>query len=86
MLHRRSLIWLGWLLGLLGLICLVGGIVYYAEPAHSLPSFFPGHTPGLNGHRDRRGLALVILAVVFWICAAACAFVVFRRRRLGVRQ
>jgi len=27
----------------LGILLLVVAVVYFAEPAHSLPSFFPGH-------------------------------------------
>jgi len=29
----------------LGILAVVVGIIYLAEPIHSLPSFFPGHTP-----------------------------------------
>lgn len=79
MFSRQTLTWLAVLLGILGVIFLIGGIVYITSPAESLPSFFPGHTPHLTGHRGRRGTALIILAAVVWICAAASVIVARRR-------
>ena len=28
---------------ILGVVLIVVSVIYFAEPAHSLPSFFPGH-------------------------------------------
>ena len=35
--------WLTWLAIVVGLALIVVAIVYWVEPAKSLPSFFPGH-------------------------------------------
>ena len=54
--------WLAAVLGVLGLLALVGGILYFTIPAHSLPSFLgplhpgerPSQAPGRGRHRHRR--------------------------------
>jgi hypothetical protein len=56
----------GWATGLLviaGIVCLVIGVIYMAEPAKSLPSFFPGHTAGLAHHHAKHGIAALILGL-----------------------
>ena len=59
------------LASLAGVILVVIAIVYWIEPAHSLPSFFPGHEVGLARPRMKHGLAAgavgVILLVVGWV-------------------
>jgi hypothetical protein len=49
----------------LGAIALVVSILYFALPAHSLPSFLPGRVAGITGHRNRRGAGSLVLAVLF---------------------
>lgn len=66
---RRAPVWVTALLALLGLICIVIGIVYFAEPAHSLPSFFPGHTAHGTKARTKHGIAAVVVGVVLLIGA-----------------
>jgi drug/metabolite transporter (DMT)-like permease len=61
---RNAPVWLAVLLGVLGLVCIVVGIVYLAEPAHSLPSFFPGHTAHGSKPRTKHGIAALIVGVV----------------------
>lgn len=51
-------------LALLGVICVVVGILYFAEPAHSLPSFFPGHTRHGTKPRTKHGIAAVLVGVL----------------------
>jgi uncharacterized membrane protein HdeD (DUF308 family) len=46
-----------------GLILIGIGVVYFAEPASSLPSFFPGHTAGSSHHHVKHGLAAVLLGI-----------------------
>lgn len=49
---------------LLGVVLLLVGIVYFAEPAKSLPSFFPGHAAGSAHHHTKHGLAALIVGAV----------------------
>jgi hypothetical protein len=46
-----------------GLILIAIGIVYFAEPAKSLPSFFPGHEAGSGHHHTKHGLLAVVLGI-----------------------
>ncbi|HVB06041.1 MAG TPA: hypothetical protein VNF07_07360 [Acidimicrobiales bacterium] len=48
----------------LGAIAIIVAILYFALPAHSLPSFLPGRVAHINGHRNRRGIAAVVVAIV----------------------
>jgi hypothetical protein len=54
---------------ILGLILIAIGIVYFAEPAKSLPSFFPGHEAGSGHHHTKHGLLAVVLGVGCFIFA-----------------
>jgi uncharacterized membrane protein HdeD (DUF308 family) len=76
---RSAPVWVAALLGLLGLICIVIGIVYFAEPAHSLPSFFPGHTAHGTRARTKHGIAAVVVGVILLIGA----WLASGRRRAG---
>jgi len=51
-------------------LAVVGGIalvaiaaVYWAEPARSLPSFFPGHEAGSNHHHVKHGIAAFLVGL-----------------------
>jgi hypothetical protein len=64
----------GWVTGLLvlaGLALLAIAAVYFAEPAKSLPSFFPGHAAGSAHHHTKHGIAAVVVGLaafaVAWI-------------------
>ena len=48
----------------LGLVLIVIAIVYFAEPARSLPSFFPGHQAGSAHHHSKHGILALILGLV----------------------
>jgi hypothetical protein len=52
-----------------GLILIAIGIVYFAEPAKSLPSFFPGHEAGSGHHHTKHGLLAVVLGIGCFIFA-----------------
>jgi uncharacterized iron-regulated membrane protein len=59
---------------ILGLVLIAIGIVYWIEPAHSLPGFFPGHEAGSNHHHVKHGIAaflvgLALLALA-WFASA----------------
>jgi hypothetical protein len=47
-------------------------IVYWVEPAHSLPSFFPGHESGSGHHHVKHGIAALVVGL------AALAFAWFQ--------
>ena len=52
------------LLAVVGVALLVVGVVYFVEPASSLPSFFPGHLAGSSHHHTTHGIAAVIVGLV----------------------
>jgi hypothetical protein len=56
----------------LGIVLIAIAIVYWAEPAKSLPGFFPGHTAGSNHHHTKHGIAAFLLGL------ACFAFAWFR--------
>ena len=66
----------------LGVLAVVVGVVYVIEPIHSLPSFFPGHGPHGQGHRDTRGYFAIAVGVVLLILAG----VIRRFRRQSGRH
>ena len=54
---------------LVGLLLIVVAIVYWAEPAKSLPGFFPGHTAGSNHHHVKHGIAAFLVGVACLVFA-----------------
>lgn len=48
---------------LAGIVLLLIAAVYVAEPAKSLPGFFPGHEAGSTRHHVKHGLAAAILGL-----------------------
>jgi hypothetical protein len=57
---------------ILGVALIVIAIVYWAEPAKSLPSFFPGHQEGSSHHHVKHGIAS------FFVGLAALVFAWFK--------
>jgi hypothetical protein len=49
---------------LLGALLIVVAIVYFVVPAESLPSFFPGHEPGMTRVRLKHGIASGVVGVI----------------------
>jgi len=51
----------------LGVILVIVAIVYFVEPAHSLPSFFPGHVSASSSeashHHTKHGIAALVVAL-----------------------
>jgi UDP-N-acetylmuramyl pentapeptide phosphotransferase/UDP-N-acetylglucosamine-1-phosphate transferase len=47
----------------LGIALIAVAIVYWAEPAKSLPSFFPGHQAGSNHHHTKHGIAAFLVGL-----------------------
>ncbi len=54
---------------ILGIVLIAIGIVYFAEPAKSLPSFFPGHEAGSTHHHSKHGLLAVVLGLGCFVFA-----------------
>ena len=61
-------------LAVLGVLGIVVAIVYFAEPAKSLPSVLPGHVSGLTAHRNKRGAAALAIGVVLLAAAGYVAY------------
>jgi hypothetical protein len=57
---------------LAGIVLIVIAIVYWAEPAKSLPGFFPGHQAGSTHHHVKHGVASFLVGL------ACFAFAWFR--------
>jgi 1,4-dihydroxy-2-naphthoate octaprenyltransferase len=64
--RRRLLVWLAILVGV-ALIAIA--IVYWVEPAKSLPSFFPGHEAGSNHHHVKHGIASFLVGLACLVFA-----------------
>jgi ammonia channel protein AmtB len=54
---------------LAGLALVAIAVVYWAEPAGSLPSFFPGHEAGSGHHHVKHGIAALVVGVVLLVFA-----------------
>ena len=52
-----------------GVGLLVVSIVYFAEPAKSLPSFFPGHQAGSTHHHFKHGIAALVVSAALLVVA-----------------
>ena len=55
-----------------GIVLIAIAIVYWVEPAKSLPGFFPGHQAGSSHHHVKHGIA------AFLVGLASFAFAWFR--------
>ncbi len=47
----------------LGIALIAVAIVYWVEPAKSLPSFFPGHQAGSSHHHTKHGVASFLVGL-----------------------
>jgi hypothetical protein len=54
---------------LVGVILVVVGVVYWVEPAKSLPSFFPGHAAGSTHHHVKHGIAAFLIGLACLVFA-----------------
>jgi uncharacterized membrane protein HdeD (DUF308 family) len=52
-----------------GVLLIVIAIVYWAEPAKSLPSFFPGHEAGSDHHHVKHGIAAFLVGIACLVFA-----------------
>jgi drug/metabolite transporter (DMT)-like permease len=61
--------WLVALAIVLGIVLIVIAAVYWAEPARSLPSFFPGHEVGSDHHHVKHGIAAFLVGLACFVFA-----------------
>ncbi|MGE5282128.1 MAG: hypothetical protein ACM3N0_07380 [Chloroflexota bacterium] len=54
---------------LAGLVFVAIAVVYFVEPAGSLPSFFPGHEAGSGHHHAKHGIAALVVAAACFVFA-----------------
>jgi hypothetical protein len=52
-----------------GVALIAISIVYFAEPASSLPSFFPGHQAGSSHHHAKHGIAALFVGLACFVFA-----------------
>ena len=52
-----------------GIVLIVLGLVYFVEPAKSLPGFFPGHEAGSTHHHVKHGIAALFLGLACLVYA-----------------
>jgi len=55
--------WLVALAVVLGVLLVVVAVIYWLEPADSLPSFFPGHEAGSDHHHVKHGIAAFLVGL-----------------------
>ncbi len=69
---------------IVAILALIAGVMYMTMPAHSLPSFFPGHLTGRAGagKHSARGLAGIVFGIVLLVIGVVIAST-GRRRRYG---
>jgi hypothetical protein len=55
---------------LAGIVFLVIAVVYFADTAHALPSFFPGHSSAPTSHHHvKHGIAALVVALACFVFA-----------------
>lgn len=48
---------------IVGLALIAVAVVYWIEPARSLPGFFPGHEKGSSHHHVKHGIAALVVGL-----------------------
>ena len=61
--------WLVALAVVLGIALIAVAAIYWAEPARSLPSFFPGHEAGSSHHHVKHGIAALLVGLACFVFA-----------------
>ena len=52
-----------------GTVLIVVGVIYWVEPARSLPGFFPGHQAGSGHHHVKHGIAAFLVGLASLVFA-----------------
>lgn len=66
---RNAPVWVTAALALAGVVLVAIAVVYFAESAGSLPSFFPGHQAGSAHHHTKHGIAALVVGLVAFVGA-----------------
>jgi 4-hydroxybenzoate polyprenyltransferase len=66
---------------IVGVAAIAAGVLYLTQPAHSLPTFFPGYAAHLVGKHTKRGYGGIALGVLLVIIAFVLALTGPRQRR-----
>jgi len=53
----------------IGLLLIAVAVVYWVEPAKSLPGFFPGHEAGSTHHHVKHGIAALVVGLALLVFA-----------------
>ena len=53
----------------IGVVLIVVAVIYWVDPAKSLPSFFPGHKAGSAHHHVKHGIAALVVALGCFVFA-----------------
>lgn len=61
---RNAPVWATGVLSVLGVVLVVVGAIYLAEPASHLPSFFPGHQTGSSHHHLKHGVVALLVGLI----------------------
>jgi len=56
-----------WIAAIVGIALVALAIMYWVEPAGSLPGFIPGHTDGSAHHHVKHGIAAFLLGAALLI-------------------
>lgn len=64
---------LGVVLIVIGVLIVVVGVLYVTQPAHALPTFFPGYHVGALGKHTKRGIAALAVGGVVVIIGLVVA-------------
>jgi amino acid transporter len=67
------------ILFIVGVAAIVAGVLYLTQPAHSLPTFFPGYAVHVVAKHTKRGYAGIALGAVLVIVAFVVALTGPRR-------
>jgi len=52
-----------------GIVLVALAVIYWAEPAKSLPSFIPGHKSGSDHHHIKHGIAAFVVGMGCFVFA-----------------
>ncbi|HEV3230568.1 MAG TPA: hypothetical protein VGY97_13910 [Solirubrobacteraceae bacterium] len=58
--NNRALIYIA---ALAGIVLIAVAVIYWVEPAKSLPSFFPGHNANSGTHHVKHGIAALVVGL-----------------------
>jgi hypothetical protein len=70
---------------IVGALAIVAGVLYLTQPAHSLPSFFPGYSAHVVGKHPHRGYAGIAVGAILLVGAFLLAMTGARRGSAGAR-